>query len=69
MFDYGTNCELQSAGPGAFRESCNQARYGQPDPPAYDLSRVTARAALLEGARAAGGPVQASRTWQAAAVC
>ena len=35
--------------PVAYLESCNLAKYGQRDPPQYDLTRVTAKTAVFEG--------------------
>jgi hypothetical protein len=58
MYDFGTNCSSTlNIQKQAFQETCNQAIYGQEDPPKYDLSMVTARAAILEGARP--GPLPA----------
>ncbi|KAI8477465.1 MAG: Alpha/Beta hydrolase protein [Monoraphidium minutum] len=48
MFDYGTDCPGDN--PKPYRETCNQARYGQDTPPVYDLSNVVARAAVIQGA-------------------
>lgn len=63
MFDSGTNCSMPEGGPQPFQESCNQAKYGQEQPPTYDVSRVTTKAAIFEGARARGrgGMVRAGR--------
>ena len=50
MFDFGANCTRPGGAAGApFQESCNLAKYGQRDPPQYDLTRVTAKAAVFEG--------------------
>lgn len=38
--------------------SCNQARYGQADAPAYDLSLVTAKVALFDSEWSALGGVK-----------
>lgn len=51
MYDFGTNCGKE---PGfkkkAFDETCNQAKYGQEDPPLYDLSQIKGvKAAIFEG--------------------
>lgn len=52
MFDFGTNCStVARVDSRPFEETCNQAKYGQDDPPTYDLSHVTAKAAIMEGAR------------------
>lgn len=50
MYDFGTDCDKKPASKGrAFEESCNQAKYGQEDPPGYDLSQVTCPAAVFAG--------------------
>jgi hypothetical protein len=59
MYDFGTDCGkmvargANAAGePPAARdwgESCNQAVYGQEEPPGYDLSSIRVRAAVFEG--------------------
>lgn len=51
MYDFGTDCDMQSRQRNnVVSETCNQAMYGQTVPPQYDLSRVTARTAIMEGA-------------------
>lgn len=67
-FDYGTNCSRVAAGegggPAPFQESCNQAKYGQLSPPAYDLRNIRAKVALFQGGPAGGalgrGPAESS---------
>jgi len=50
MYDFGTDCNLNSPRRNkTLSETCNQARYGQLQPPQYDLSQVTARTAIFEG--------------------
>ncbi|KAI8473215.1 MAG: Alpha/Beta hydrolase protein [Monoraphidium minutum] len=51
MFDYGTDCHKSPAtGRAAFQESCNQAMYGQEEPPTYDLSQVKGvKVAIFQG--------------------
>jgi hypothetical protein len=50
MYDFGTDCDLSSrTRDNSTSETCNQAKYGQRDPPKYDLKQVKARAAVFEG--------------------
>ncbi|GBF95229.1 lipase [Raphidocelis subcapitata] len=49
MFDFGRACPGSSGSdPKPYSETCNAAKYGQDSPPAYDLSRVTTKAVVLE---------------------
>jgi hypothetical protein len=69
MYDFGGDCGRAGSDPKPYEETCNQARYGQDEPPTYDLSKVTARAAIFEG----GDDIMATkedvkelrRTWRA----
>ena len=47
MYDFGSNC---SGLAGGFLKgyTCNQAKYGQDEPPAYDLGEITVKAAMLD---------------------
>lgn len=48
-YDFGANCSVPEGGPRPYQETCNQAKYGQEQPPAYDLSKVTTKAAVFAG--------------------
>ena len=68
MYDFGTRCisMAEAATDARLEETCNQAKYGQTEPPFYDLSKVTVKAAVFEGVCACmrGGP--APGAWGAA---
>ncbi|KAI8462398.1 MAG: Alpha/Beta hydrolase protein [Monoraphidium minutum] len=49
MYDFGTDCGSERTAAHQYRETCNQARYGQDAPPRYDLSQVKTTAAVLYG--------------------
>ncbi|KAI8477467.1 MAG: Alpha/Beta hydrolase protein [Monoraphidium minutum] len=50
MYDFGENCSASWTQQIPFEESCNQAKYGFDTPLMYDVGKVTAPAALFEGA-------------------
>lgn len=56
MYDFGTDCGKEPAFKRrAFDETCNQAKYGQEDPPLYDLSNIKGvKAAIFQGAAGMG---------------
>ena len=59
MYDFGTNCSrVGDAGPAPFQESCNQAMYGQDDPPQYNMKQITANAVIFKGALSARAGVE-----------
>ncbi|KAI8469963.1 MAG: Alpha/Beta hydrolase protein [Monoraphidium minutum] len=49
MYDFGAKCPAGPKPPPPFQETCNQAKYGQAGQPYYDISKVTAKAAVLHG--------------------
>ena len=47
MFNFGSECP--GPNPQPYQETCNLAKYGEPDPPKYDYCNIDVKAAIMIG--------------------